>query len=43
MLLTVFRKTRRAETREAERAIQVQRTCATEHDVAHEIYEREES
>jgi hypothetical protein len=43
VLLTVFHKTRRAETREVERAIQAQKTCEAEHDTAHEIYEREQS
>jgi hypothetical protein len=43
VLLTVFHKTRRAETREVERAIQAQKTCEAEHDIAHEIYEREQS
>jgi phage-related protein len=43
VLLTVFPKTRRAETREVERAIQAQQTCEAQHDIVHEIYEREES
>ena len=41
VLLTVFRKTRGAETREVERAIRAQRICEGTHTVAHDIYERE--
>ena len=41
VLLTVFRKTRSAETAEVQRALQVQRTCEATHDVAHDTYERE--
>ncbi len=43
VLLTVFHKTRSAETREVERAIRAQRTCEDTHDVAHDVYEREGS
>lgn len=41
-LLAVFRKTRSAETAEVERAIRAQQTCEATHDVAHDIYDREE-
>lgn len=41
VLLTVFRKTRSAETREVERATRAQRTCEESHGVAHKAYERE--
>ena len=41
VLLTVFRKTRSAETSEVERAVQAQKTCEAEHGIAHDIYERE--
>lgn len=41
ILLTVFRKTRSAESIEVQRAVAAQRTCETTHDVAHDIYERE--
>ena len=41
VLLTVFRKTRGAETREVERATRAQRTCEESHGVAHKAYERE--
>jgi hypothetical protein len=43
VLLTVFGKTRRAETAEVERAIHAQKTCEAEHDIAHEVFDREES
>jgi hypothetical protein len=45
VLLTVFTKTRSAETAEVQHAVQAQRTCGTTHDVAHDVahdgYERE--
>ena len=41
ILLTVFRKTRSAESIEVQRAVAAQRTCETTHDLAHDIYERE--
>lgn len=41
VLLTVFRKTRSAETAEVQRAVGAQRTCESMHDAAHDIYERE--
>lgn len=41
VLLTVFRKTRSAETTEVRRAVGAQRTCEGNHDVAHDNYERE--
>lgn len=41
VLLTVFRKTRSAETAEAERALQAPKTCEAEHGIAHDTYERE--
>lgn len=41
VLLTVFRKTRNAETAEVERAIRAQKTCEAEHDIAHNSDERE--
>jgi hypothetical protein len=41
VLLTVFRKTRSAETTEVERPVQAQKTCEAEHAIAHDIYQRE--
>jgi hypothetical protein len=41
VLLTVFRKTRSAETAEVQRAVQAQKTCEAEHGIAHDTYERE--
>jgi phage-related protein len=41
VLLTVFRKTRSAETAEVERAVRAQQACEATHDVAHDVYERE--
>lgn len=41
VLLTVFRKTRNAETAEVERAVRAQGMCEATHGVAHDIYERE--
>jgi hypothetical protein len=40
VLLTVFAKTRGAETAEVERAHRAQRTCEDDHAPAHEAYER---
>jgi hypothetical protein len=42
VLLTVFRKTRQAETAEVELAAHAQKICQAEHSVAHDFYEREE-
>lgn len=41
VLLTVFRKTRSAESGEVQRAVAAQRACESSHGVAHDIYERE--
>lgn len=41
VLLTVFHKTRSAETTEVERALQAQKACEARHDIAHDIYQRE--
>lgn len=41
VLLTVFRKTRSAETAEVERAVRAQAACEATHSGAHEVYERE--
>jgi phage-related protein len=41
VLLTVFRKTRNAETAEVERALRAQQTCEATHTYAHKVYERE--
>jgi hypothetical protein len=41
VLLTVFRKTRSAETAEVEPAVQAQKTCEATHRIAHDIFERE--
>lgn len=41
VLLTVFRKTRNAETAEVERAVRAQGTCEATHGAAHDVYERE--
>jgi hypothetical protein len=41
ILLTVFRKTRRAETAEVAHALHAQKVCETEHSVAHEVFDRE--
>ena len=41
VLLTVFRKTRSAESAEVQRAVATQRMCEATHDVAHDVYERE--
>jgi hypothetical protein len=41
ILLTVFRKTRSAETAEVARALQAQKTCEADHGTAHDIFDRE--
>jgi hypothetical protein len=41
ILLTVFRKTRSAESAEVARALQAQKTCETEHGPAHRAFDRE--
>ena len=41
ILLTVFRKTRSAETAEVARALQAQKVCETEHGPAHDSFDRE--
>jgi hypothetical protein len=41
ILMTVFRKTRDAETSEVTRAQHVQNICETKHSQAHEIFDRE--
>jgi hypothetical protein len=41
ILLTVFRKTRGAETAEVARAFRAQEICETQHNRAHEIFDRE--
>jgi hypothetical protein len=41
ILLTVFRKTRSAETAEVSRARQAQKICETEHGPAHATFDRE--
>lgn len=41
ILLTVFRKTRNAETAEVARALQAQKICEAEHGPAHGIIDRE--
>jgi hypothetical protein len=41
ILLTVFRKTRSAETAEVARALHAQMICETRHGRAHEIFDRE--
>lgn len=41
ILLTVFRKTRSAETAEVARALQAQKTCEAEHGQAHQLFDRE--
>ncbi len=43
ILLTVFRKSRRAEAAEVARALQAQKTCETEHEPAHDTFDREAS
>jgi hypothetical protein len=41
ILLTVFRKTRGAETAEVARALHAQKVCEAEHGRAHEVFDRE--
>jgi hypothetical protein len=41
ILLTVFRKTRGAETAEVARAVQAQKVCEAEHGTAHQVFDRE--
>jgi len=41
VLLTVFRKTRSAETAEVARALQAQKICEAEHGTAHKVFDRE--
>jgi hypothetical protein len=41
VLLTVFRKTRGAETAEVARALHAQKVCEAEHVRAHEVFDRE--
>ena len=41
ILLTVFRKTRSAETAEVSRALQAQKACGAEHRPAHVTFDRE--
>jgi hypothetical protein len=41
ILLTVFRKTRSAETAEVARALRAQKICESTHRTAHEVFDRE--
>ena len=41
ILLTVFRKTRSAESAEVARALHAQKICETEHGPAHGAFDRE--
>jgi phage-related protein len=41
ILLTVFRKTRGAQTAEVARALEAQKLCEAEHGPAHEMFDRE--
>ncbi|MGH3401547.1 MAG: type II toxin-antitoxin system RelE/ParE family toxin [Streptosporangiaceae bacterium] len=41
ILLTVFTKTRQAETSEVARALQAQKTCEAEHGPAHNTFDRQ--
>jgi len=41
ILLTVFHKTRRAQTAEVARALDMQEICEAEHGPAHEVFDRE--
>jgi hypothetical protein len=41
ILLTVFRKSRGAETAEVTRALRAQMICETQHSQAHDIFDRE--
>src|SRR5215472_7117661 len=43
ILLTVFRKTRSAETAEVARALQAEKNCEAEHSPAHDTFDREAS
>ncbi len=40
ILLTVFHKTRSAETAEVARALEIQKLCEAEHGIAHEVFDR---
>ena len=40
VLLTVFRKTRSAQSAEVARAVRAQRACETSHGIAHDTYDR---
>jgi phage-related protein len=41
ILLTVFRKTRGAQTAEVARPLEVQKPCEANHEPAHEVFDRE--
>jgi hypothetical protein len=41
ILLTVFRKTRSAETAEVAGALRAQEICESAHGIAHEVFDRE--
>jgi hypothetical protein len=41
ILLTVFSKTRRAQTAEVARALETQKICEAEHGSAHKVFDRE--
>jgi hypothetical protein len=41
ILLTVFRKTRSAQTGEVARALQAQKLCESTHGIAHDVFDRE--
>jgi len=41
VLLTVFPKTRSAETAEVARALHAQKNCEAEHGTAHQLFDRE--
>ena len=41
ILLTVFRKTRSAESAEVARALHAQKICEAQHGQAHEVFDRE--
>jgi phage-related protein len=40
ILLTVFHKTRSAETAEVARALEIQKLCEAGHGIAHEVFDR---
>jgi len=40
VLLTVFRKTRSAETADVARAVRAQQTCERSHGIAHDSFDR---